>query len=72
VLVEYVGVASAGAGVPFGAIQVLVADDLAVPALGLSEPPTRAPASAHLLSLVSHVVYGVTTELVRRGVRARL
>jgi len=72
VLAEFVPLAAAGAGVPFGIAQAFVADDLAVPALGLSEPPGRAPESAHLLSLACHVVYGVTTEMIRRGVRARL
>lgn len=72
VLVEYVPPASLGSGIPFGAAQVLVADEMMVPALGLSEPPERAPAGALSYSLAAHMVYGFTTELVRRGVRARL
>jgi len=72
VLVEYVGIASAGSGVPFGALQVLLADELAVPALGLSGPPSRAPTAAHLGSLAAHAAYGLATEWVRRRVRARL
>ncbi len=72
VLVEYVGIASAGSGVPFGALQVLLADELAVPALGLSGPPSRAPAAAHLGSLAAHAAYGFATEWVRRRVRVRL
>ena len=61
-----------GAGLPFGAFQVLLADEISVPALGLSESPGRAAASAHASSLLAHAGYGLVTEWVRRRVRARL
>lgn len=63
---------TAGAGLPFGAVFWLVADEAAVPALGLSEPPTEHPRSVHAEALAAHLVYGLTTELVRRGVRRLL
>ncbi len=72
VLVEYVGLASIGRGIPFGMAQVLVADELAVPALGLAGTPSRAPAAAHLRSFGAHAVYGLTTDLVRRAALARI
>src|SRR4051794_25813202 len=72
VLAEYVGLATVGAGLPFGATQVIFADELSVPALSLSRRPSEAPPSAHLASLAAHAAYGVTTEYVRRRVRARL
>ncbi|HWG59966.1 MAG TPA: DUF1440 domain-containing protein [Candidatus Acidoferrales bacterium] len=56
-------------GVPFGAVLFAGADELAVPAFKLSGPAKRYPASAHIYGLASHVVYGLTTELVRRLVR---
>ncbi|MBA3886717.1 MAG: DUF1440 domain-containing protein [Acidobacteria bacterium] len=62
----------AGAGVPFGAVFWLLADEAAVPALGLSKAPTQYPLSTHTASLAAHVVYGVTTEVVRRGARRLL
>lgn len=71
VLAEYVPFAAAGAGVPFGALQVVFADELSVPALGLSESPRHAPAAEHLRALGAHVIYGVTAELVRRRLRSR-
>jgi hypothetical protein len=37
--------------------------------LGLSDKPAAYRLSTHLYGLVSHVVYGVTTETVRRMVR---
>ncbi len=61
-----------GAGLPFGAAVWLAADEAAVPALGLSESPTEVPLSTHAYALVSHFVYGVTTEVVRRAIRAAL
>ena len=60
------------AGLPFGAAVWLGADEVAVPALHLAEGPAAYPASVHLRALGSHAAYGVTTELVRRGVRALL
>ncbi len=61
-----------GAGLPFGTAVWLVADEAALPALGLSESPTEVPLSTHAYALVSHFVYGVTTEVVRRAVRNAL
>lgn len=61
-----------GDGLPFGAVFWLVADETAVPLLGLSKPPTRYPVSVHLYALASHLVFGAVAELVRREVRERL
>jgi putative membrane protein len=67
--VEANPVANALAGIPFGAILFAAADEVALPALGLSDKPAAYPLSTHLYGLVSHAVYGVTTETVRRIVR---
>jgi putative membrane protein len=58
-----------GTGLPFGVAFWLVVDETAVPVLGLSKPPTEYPASTHVYALVSHVVYGLTAELVRSNLR---
>ena len=63
---------SAGIGLPFGAAFWLVADETAVPLLGLSKAPTEYPLSTHVYALASHFVYGLTTEVVRRAVRNAL
>ena len=60
------------AGLPFGAAVWVIADEAVVPALGLSREPTEYPASIHVYSFASHLVYGLTTELVRRAVRRTL
>ena len=59
---------SAGWGAPFGAALWLGADELAVPVLGLSQARADTPMSTHASALAAHVVYGVTTEVVRRAV----
>ncbi len=60
-----------GFGLPFGTAVFVGADEVAVPALGLaSQPPSTTKVQDHIYSLASHLVYGATTELVRRGVRA--
>jgi uncharacterized membrane protein YagU involved in acid resistance len=57
-------------GLPFGALLWLAADEIGVPALGLSKGPTETPSSSHAYALASHLVYGLTTDLVRRAVLA--
>jgi putative membrane protein len=54
----------------FGSALFLGADEMAVPALGLAEA-SESPTS-HLYGWASHLVYGLTTEFVRRQVRSRI
>jgi hypothetical protein len=63
---------TAGAGLPFGAAFWLVADETAVPLLGLSKAPTEYPLSVHAYALASHFVFGLTAEVVRGVVRSAL
>ncbi len=71
-LAEVAPVVTAGAGLPFGAVFWLVADEIAVPALGLSKKPTEYPLSTHAYSLCSHFVYALTAEAMRRTLRRAL
>ena len=59
-----------GAGTGYGVGLWLVADEAAVPIAGLSDNPLNYPAAAHVKALASHLVYGATTEYVRRLTRA--
>lgn len=68
-LAEHEPVITMGAGLPFGTVLWLVADEGAVPALGLAKAPWTHPPSTHVYSLASHLVYGLSAEIVRRGVR---
>jgi putative membrane protein len=58
-----------GVGLPFGATIWVVADEGIVPALGLSKSPEKYPLSKHAYAFASHLVYGLSTELVRNAVR---
>jgi hypothetical protein len=60
------------AGAPFGAAVWLAADEIAVPAAQLSKPPAEYPAHVHAMALGSHLIYGLTTEFMRRGLRGGL
>lgn len=63
---------SMGAGLAFGAAVWLVADEIIVPAAGLSKSASEYPVSKHAYALASHLVYGATTELLRRATKTAL
>ena len=69
---EVMPAATVAEGLPFGAAVWLLADEAVVPALGLSRKTTDYPPSIHAYAFASHLVYGLTTELVRRAVRRAL
>ena len=71
-LAEYSTTVSSGLGSSFGSVLFAAADLVGVPVLNLSELPTQQPASALATPFAAHLVYGVTTDLVRRFVRAML
>jgi putative membrane protein len=71
-LAELVPAVTWGAGAPFGTAVWLGADEVTVPALGLSGPPWESPPSVHARALGAHLVYGLTTEGVRRLARRLL
>lgn len=60
---------TAAAGLPFGASVWAVADEGVVPALGLSRGPREASPGLLTYGFLSHCVFGITTELVRRSLR---
>jgi hypothetical protein len=62
---------TAGNGAAFGTLVWAGADEAAMPALGLADP-AEYPVESHLQSFVSHLVFGLTAEMVRRGVRRML
>lgn len=64
--------ATAGLGMAFGAALFTGADLVAVPALHLSGSSDDAPVSSLATPFAAHLVYGLTTEAVRRLVRAIL
>lgn len=69
---EILPITTIGEGIPFGAAVWAIADEAVVPALGLSKSGTEYPLSTHVYAIASHLVYGLTTEIVRRNVRKML
>lgn len=71
-LVEAMPAVGAGFGTAYGAALWLGGDEIAIPALGLGKPPQKTSLSEHAGALAAHLVYGMTTEAVRRLVRHTL
>jgi putative membrane protein len=71
-LAEYKRRVNPGHGALLGTSLFVGADEIAVPALGLSQAPTESPLSVHATALGAHLVYGLTTEAVRGRVRRAL
>ena len=60
------------AGIPFGAAFWMVVDEGALSLLGLAKGPTAYPISTHAYALASHLMFGLTAEVVRGAVRRAL
>jgi putative membrane protein len=71
-LAEYSSKVTSGFGTSFGGVLFSTADLLAVPALNLAPSPSDQPASALATPFAAHIVYGATTEFVRRILRSLL
>jgi putative membrane protein len=71
-LAEYSSKVTSGFGTSFGGVLFSTADLLAVPALNLGPSPSDQPASALATPFAAHIIYGATTELVRRILRSLL
>jgi putative membrane protein len=69
---EFAPLVTAGYGSAFGVVLQLMTHETLVPATGLDKPAMEQPLREHTSELLTHVVYGLATEGVRRAVRARL
>lgn len=61
-----------GFGTAYGAAVVLAGDEALVPAMGLSPPPQKVPASSHAYAIISHVVFGAALEGSMRAIESAL
>lgn len=68
-MAEYSNAARAGFGTIFGMIVFVTADMFGTAAAGVAKWPDQYPASSWASPLGAHLIYGATTELVRRLVR---
>lgn len=63
---------TAGYGTGFGVATATLLDEAAVPAMGLGSAPWHTDLSTNVYSYASHLVFGATSELVRRQVAGTL
>ena len=68
-LAEYSDAAKTGLGTGFGSVLFVGADLVGVPAFHLGPPLTETQAHTLATPYAAHLVYGITTELVRRVIR---
>jgi putative membrane protein len=59
-------------GAAFGVTLNRLTHESLLPKLGLSKPKDKQPAQERISEWVSHAVYGIFTDVVRRGVRRAL
>ena len=68
-LAEVAPPVTAGLGMPAATVLWAVSDEMALPALRLSKRPREYSLSQHAMFLGTHLIYGFTTELIRRTLR---
>lgn len=68
-LAEYSRLVRSGFGTSYAIALFIGGDLIAVPALGLSKPLSAYPPASYAGPFTAHLVYGATTELVRRVIR---
>ena len=61
-----------GLGVPFSTLLWLGADQLVLPALGITKQPVEIPAETHAASISRRFIYGITLDISRRILRRTL
>ena len=71
-LAEYQPVVTSKLGATFGLTLCGITHAATLPMMGLTESPENQPAREHASELVTHAIYGITTELVRRLARKAL
>jgi putative membrane protein len=69
-LAEMAPVVTKAGGTAYGTAVWLGGDEIGVAMLGLAAPPTEYPLSVHANAFASHLVYGASLDLVRKGIRA--
>lgn len=72
VLAEFYPAATAKEGASFGLTLAALTHESALPALGLSAEPAEQTTREHTSEMITHVIFGVTTEVVRSLVRRLL
>ncbi len=62
---------TAGRGIPAGVALWVLADEVAMPAMGWLRGPRHYPPSRHAQAMINHILFGLTVETIRAaGLRA--
>jgi putative membrane protein len=67
---EVAPIVTTGYGSAFGLVVFLFTHETTLPMLGLDKSPFQQPAREQSSEFVTHVMYGVGTEVVRRAIRS--
>ncbi len=68
---EFAPIVTSGYGVVFGEVVLLTTHESTLPLLGLNEPPLQQPAREQKSEIITHAMYGVTVEAIRRFLMRR-
>ena len=71
-IAEYRPGATAGGGAVFALLLLGLTHESALPALDLTEPPQRQVVQEQMSELITHLVFGLTVEQLRRRIRPLL
>ncbi|RRA49375.1 DUF1440 domain-containing protein [Acidipila sp. EB88] len=63
---EFAPIVTAGYGIVFGEVVLLSTHESILPLLGLNEPPLQQPAREQKSEILTHAMYGMSVEAVRR------
>lgn len=69
---EFAPIVTVGYGSAFGFIMQFFTHESFVPLAGLDVPPWKQPLREHTSEFFTHVLFGVATEVTRRGIRKRI
>ena len=72
VAAEFFPIVRIGYGAGFGLVVLLLTHETMLPLLGFSLPWSQIPLKEHASEAFTHILFGVSTELVRRWVVSRL
>ena len=71
-IAEVAPIVTVGYGSAFGFVLQFFTHEGFVPLAGLDVPPWKQPAREHASEFFTHILYGVTTEMVRRYLRRKM
>jgi putative membrane protein len=69
---EFAPIVRVGFGTGFGLVLQIMTHETLVPLAGLDQPPLQQPFRDHASEILTHLLYGLTVEAIRRMIRAKI